>query len=368
MPIILKHIEPGYCTCESVYAVIKEGKVEGVKLTKKSFPRWFSARKDIPFTKDVVTWEISPGRTKLSRGLDVEGFEVALDVLHRTGYFKAGEYRYPELFGLDPATRCVVEETPSTEWGLEPDKLLREKWSDTAKSTISRAIKERDLSISELAEHLVDLACRRPGLEDVVLQRQIDRMVGDYYTAEQLLEYKKVHLPNSRAARRGILQERAMFERESNTLWEMEDDSGLCVAAMDPKFKACKTGTATFKKLARVYRKMGLRKASPQAIRKRLSCLVAQNFEGITRERFDELNHTRGRFDELNHTRGQKSPEPVSVESGDLVETSGGNVVVEVRGLFVTLTPELQKKALEEYLTPGMMTAAFEAFVNKRLG
>ncbi len=347
----LVHVQEGCCTCESVYDAVKLHKTPDAPFNRKNWGRWFTSVPDVQFVPDAVMWKRrSTGQEKMSRGLNLVGFESALDVLHRLGYISEGQFPYPNFFSMSRSDRYAVGRNGTSPTGPKEDRPgLREGWCEEAKSLIALHVQGMVVPPSEVVADLVGRQLRRPGLTEKTLVRQMDRMVGVSYPREALEAYKKKYYPRSKR----IFKRVRKTGKPSRSYWTREMDVALIEDAKS--IRVGNMGVVNFQRIAVKFRRRNLREVKThQTVRHRLKHLAYNahgNELGMTRELWHKLNVTRKRG------REKDARQPVMV----------GVATLNVRGLQVTLTPEQQRQALEEYLTEEAKREAFERFVSSKL-
>lgn len=364
----LVHIEDGCCTCESVYESVKAQKVKGA-FVRSNWGKFFTSVPGIPFVADAVTWrKKGTNETVYRRGQTLDGFKTALRVLYELGHIKAGSYHYPSFFNLPPQDKYVVgpkDELPAPPPQAEAEEatitFYREGWTEGAKKLIAAHVKNVSASPKEIVAELLKGGHRKPGLTEKTLSRQMTRMVGMYYSEDELAKYREKHIPRSRFAYNGRGR-KPKHVSPSRSDWTYEQDAAMVDIAKTIKLE--KTGRETITKIWKKFKKLNLREVKThQSIRHRLKNLAYPRNKrdeergrelGVTPELWHRLNRTR------KHPKENKST-PVTTPPVN------GVVTLNVRGLQVALTPEQQKQALEECLSEEAKKSAFEKFVSEKL-
>lgn len=374
MPITNR--EPNTITWSEFYNMIEAHKAK--PFTKRKFLREIvpAYAEEVPFVAGAVSYELGAAkREKDCRGLDETGVRKLLEVLHRDGFIHPHEALLPKRLGVPEDERAVVvgivdgrsacRTVPRRESTVQ-EPPARGGWAKANPYLIEAVVKKTPLPV--LISQLVSAKLRSAPLANPTVLRQMERLVvAGKITAEELFAYKQANGIAARQKKPAPKTPRDPAKGLLKSPWTDPQNELLVELLNKMDRKPRETGKVYFERVAREYNKDGRRKVTGQSCRKQGVVLVKKGL--LSAERFNTLNRSRKEkyevgsitpIEELALKNGAPPPsQPKAAASKD--------VVVELHGLKVVLTPEQQAQALENFLTPQVKKAAYEKFVSEKL-
>jgi hypothetical protein len=372
--VTLNRVEDGYCTFTDVWDAVKNDRIGKDRITKEGvFAFLNNHSSEIPLVAGVVIHDFhheDGGVTqKPSRGLSVEGCRIALRVMCREGVIRPGKYRLPPRLGRQPVLDLTDVEAVSSP---QPE-LKREGWSENAKKVISDGI-TKGTSPNEIVSALIEGGHRSSPLKITVLQRQMLRMVPKYFPGEVLDAYRSKFFHRKRKTTTvKKSKKKKHVPGDAKTAWTEAQYKALAEISMSGSFRWSKTsGQENCLKIARVLVRQKVRlKATHQTVRNALRKLMKRpegERYGMTEQQYLRINDPKKYQPDLpGTTRAATPPRPAPEPEPASDAVNGKNVLVTSGGLSILLTPEQQKQAIEEYLTPEACQQAFQLYVRRLL-
>jgi hypothetical protein len=378
--VTLNRVEDGYCTFTDVWDAMKNDRIGRDRITKEGVRAFLNNHSsEIPLVAGVVIYDLhheDGGVTqKPSRGLSVEGCRIALRVMCREGVIRPGKYRLPPRLGRQPVLDLTdVESVPAPQ-----KELKREGWSENAKKIISDGI-TKSRSPNEIVSALIEGGHRGSPLKITVLQRQMLRMVPKYFSRDVFDAYRARFFHRKKKSvtakkRKSKGKTKKHVTGDAKTAWTESQYKALAEISMSGSFRWSKTsGQENCLKIARVLVRQKVRlKATHQTVRNALRKLMkrpeGQRY-GMTEQQYLRINDPKKYQPDLpGTTRATPTPRPQPAPAPEPAQSAvnGKNVLVNAGGLSIVLTPEQQKQAIEEYLTPEACQQAFQLYVRRLL-